>query len=401
MIIAGEPSGDLLGSELASALHEQFARAKLVPSPDYQPLHTSLAPIFFGAGGPAMARAGVKISLEMTNHSVVGLTGVLRAYPKFRRFFKLLYRLALEREPDVIICVDFSGFNRRFAHAIKAHVRSRLGPFNDWNPKIVQYVSPQVWASRESRAYQMAKDFDLLLSIIPFEKDWYAARVPKLRVEFVGHPVLDRYRNCGTNLSTQPELPACPKILLLPGSRESELFNHLPVMLGALSIIQSRIQNLRALMVLPNQRTMEQAKGFALPATLTVQIGNLAEVLANSTIAIASTGTVTSECAYFGVPTVALYKSSWFNYQIGKRIITVKYLALPNLLANEEIFPEFIQQNANSENIAGAALDLLQNENRRQAVKSKLSDVVKLLGAPGTNERAARAILQLLETDQA
>src|SRR5205823_1238085 len=111
--------------------------------------------------------------------------------------FRTLLQIAMDREPHVIICVDFSGFNRRFGHAVREYVRKHQGPFLNWAPKLIQYVSPQVWASRESRAYKMARDFDLLLTIFPFEKDWYATRVPNFRVKFVGHPLVDRYGDLG------------------------------------------------------------------------------------------------------------------------------------------------------------------------------------------------------------
>ena len=180
-----------------------------------------------------MAGAGVDLDFDMTQHSVVGISEVLRNYFKFRRLFNQLYRLALDREPDAIICVDFSDFNRRFARALKKYVRSRRDWFHDWAPKIIRYVSPQVWASREGRAYQMARDHDLLLSIIPFEKAWYAKRVPRLRVEFVGHPLLDRYASAQSRMRNA-RTSSSPSILLLPGSRPDELKRHLPVMLETL-----------------------------------------------------------------------------------------------------------------------------------------------------------------------
>src|SRR2546421_1543436 len=170
MLIAGEASGDLLAAELVQALRDELAEAEAVPTNDFQPLHTSLEPRFFGAGGPRMAAAGVELAIDLTALSIIGLSDAAKNYFKFRRIFQQLHHLALEREPDAIICVDFSGFNRRFAHAIKGYVRSRQDWFHDWAPKIIQYASPQVWASRSGRAYQMARDFDLLLSIIPFEK---------------------------------------------------------------------------------------------------------------------------------------------------------------------------------------------------------------------------------------
>jgi len=195
MIIAGESSGDVLAAELTRALRAEIAAAEAVPTNDYQPLYTSLEPRFFGAGGPCMAAAGVELAIEMTAHAVTGLSDVLRNLLKFRRIFLRLQVQARERLPDAIICVDYSGFNLRFARAIRRRQGRKGDWFYGWEPKIIQYISPQVWASREKRAYRMASVYDLVLTIFPFEKEWYAKRVPKLRVEFVGHPMLDRYRN--------------------------------------------------------------------------------------------------------------------------------------------------------------------------------------------------------------
>src|ERR1035438_10407126 len=186
MVIAGEASGDLLAAELVSALREE------IPS---STINLASSPVFFGAGGPRMAAAGVKLAFDMTQHAVIGMSDVLKNYFKFRQLFNQLLKLAIERKPDAIIGVDYGGFNLRFGHAVKEYVRNN--PFSKWNPKIIQFVSPQVWASRPGRANLMAANYDLLLSIFPFEKDWYAKRVPKLRVEFVGQPMVERFKSEG------------------------------------------------------------------------------------------------------------------------------------------------------------------------------------------------------------
>ena len=177
MVIAGEPSGDLLAAELVgelrAVLRDHGRDAK-----------------FFGAGGVQMQGAGIELVLDMTQYAVVGLIEVLRNFGKFRQLFRTLVDLAIERRPDLIICVDFSGFNRRFGHAVRKASRGS----SNWKPRIVQYVSPQVWASREGRARKMAHDFDLLLAIFPFEPAWYAQRVPAFKVEFVGHPIFERHK---------------------------------------------------------------------------------------------------------------------------------------------------------------------------------------------------------------
>ena len=171
MLIAGEASGDLLAAELVSAVREQIP---------FSTLHPPSSPVFFGAGGSRMAAAGVELAFDLTQHSVIGISDVLKNYFKFRRLFNQLLALAIERKPDAVIGVDYGGFNLRFGHAVREYTREN--PFANWNPKIIQFVSPQVWASRPGRANLLASDYDLLLGIFPFEKDWYAKRVPKLRV---------------------------------------------------------------------------------------------------------------------------------------------------------------------------------------------------------------------------
>lgn len=401
MVIAGEASGDTLAAELVRSLREELACFQSRPTTDTQPLFTSLEPRFYGAGGPRMAAAGVELAEDMTAHSVFGLVDVMRKYTHFRRLMRKLVRLAIQRQPDVIVCVDFSGFNRRFARAVKDHVRARAGTFDNWNPKIVQFVSPQVWASRPGRAQAMARDFDLVLSIFPFEKAWYAERVPCLKVEFVGHPMLDRYTKTEIGVACRAEQTAfassnAAQIVLLPGSRRREIQRHLPVMAEAAKrILAARAARFRV--VLPNDALADSARAMvqAIPE-VQVQIGGLAESLAQADVALASSGTVTMECAYFNVPTVVLYKLSWPEYQVGKRIVRVKFIAMPNLLANEAVFPEFIQHAATAENLANAALELLGDGARRGRVRAKLREIIGLLGQPGASRRAAREVVGLL-----
>jgi lipid-A-disaccharide synthase len=378
MLIAGEASGDLLAAELVSALREQSSI-----------LHPPSSPVFFGAGGTKMAAAGVELAFDLTQHSVIGISDVLKNILKFRRLFNQLLALAIERKPDVIIGVDYGGFNLRFGQAVKKYVREN--PFSKWDPKIVQFVSPQVWASRPGRADKLARDYDLLLSIFPFEKDWYAKRVPKLRVEFVGHPMVERMQKEELRMQKKS---AAPTVLLLPGSRKSELQRHLPPMLAALKTIQEKLPAARAKMVLPNPALVTLAKSLG-ATNLEIQIGELPWALAEADVALASTGTVTMECAFFGVPTVTLYKTSWLTYQIAKRIVTVKSLTMPNLLAGETVYPEFIQSEATPENLSRAALELLQDETRRTKIKSQLAKIIASLGEPGAAGRAAAAILGL------
>jgi lipid-A-disaccharide synthase len=374
MFIAGEASGDLLGSELVTALRDRRPPG----TPD---------PVFFGAGGPSMAGAGVEVLLDLTQLAVIGIWEVAVKYLQFRRVFHQLVDAAMERRPDVIVCVDFSGFNRRFGQAIRRRQRELPG----WNPQIVQFVSPQVWASRPGRALKMARDFNLLLSIFPFEKPWYAQHVPALRVEFVGHPMLDRYGATGLPARNESSTAAA-QVLLLPGSRTNELRRHLPLMAEAAQIIRSR-RTVEFSLVVPNESLRAVAAELARSIEgLKLQVGGLADALRQATLAVASTGTVTMECALFGVPTVTLYKTNWLTYEIARRIVTVKSLTMPNLLAGQTVYPEFIQHEASAERIAGAVLELLESPERREVIREKLKGMLQSLGGPGACARAAEII---------
>ena len=367
MVVAGDPSGDAIAADLVRDLAAALPGAR-----------------FIGAGGPKMAAAGVANSFDLTTDAVIGLSDVLRILPRFFRHKRQLARLAAEQKPELIVLVDFEFFNRFLSRAI----RRRASP--GWQPKIVKYVSPQVWASRPGRAAKMARDFDLLLCLFPFEKDWYARRVPALRVEFVGHPMFDRY-------AAPVRKPSqVPTVLLLPGSRRAELKRHLPVIVGAAQLIAAQ-QTARFSLVAPNHEMAGLARAFLAGAgpEIEIQIGRLEEALSEATVAIASTGTVTLECAWFGVPTVALYKTSLWTYWIARQMVTVDYLSMPNILANEPLFPEFIQGQATAPNIAAAALELLADPARRAQKQSKLARTIGALGGPGAARRACAAILKL------
>jgi lipid-A-disaccharide synthase len=383
MLIAGEASGDALGAELCLALKERLAASGEQAD-------------FFGAGGPKMSAAGARLALDLTEHAVVGIVEVLKNYRKFKRIFDRLLALAFEEKPDALILIDYPGFNLRFARAFQARLKKLSGSIPGFKPKVVFYVSPQIWAWHESRIHQMAADIDLLLTIFPFEKAWYAARKPDFRVKFVGHPIIDRH--AGAGISSAREDSKTRQVLFLPGNRARELKKHLKPMFEAAEILKQRCPELRFKMVLPAQALLDMAKSHpeALQASnrLSYQIGNLAQALSETSVAIASSGTVTMECAYFRVPTVVLYRTSSSTYFLGRRFIKVKYLAMPNLLADREIFPEFIQDDATGHNLADAALKFLDSPELRSATRSALDQVIKSLGEPGASGRAADFILQ-------
>ncbi|HWI57156.1 MAG TPA: hypothetical protein VNZ22_08010, partial [Bacillota bacterium] len=184
LLIAGDAESDRLAAELVTALRLGLTEAEMGYAEGAQPLHASLEPRFYGAGGPRMASAGVSLASDIAGGSGARsnpFLGLLR----FRRIFAKLYHLALEREPHVVIGIGFFGFNLRFARAIKRFVRHEQGTFHNWDPQFVQVVAPP-WATRPPRARQLSRDIDCLLSTDTSEEIWYAVHAPDLRVEFIG-----------------------------------------------------------------------------------------------------------------------------------------------------------------------------------------------------------------------
>ena len=399
MVVAGDPSGDANAAGLVRALAELIPSAQFQITPATQPLTTPLAPHFFGAGGPKMAAAGVELAFDLTAQAIIGVGGLLTKIPRFLRYRNELVRAAAERQPDLILLVDFGAFNSSLAGAIRRYVKRHAGPFFNWSPKIVQFTSPQVWGSRPGRARKIAARFDLLLSLFAFEKPWYAERVPQLPVEFVGNPLLDRYPESLRGGTGQAESTQPPLILLLPGSRRGEIKRHVPVMCRAAALIVAR-QKARFAMILPDEAMLALACGLVPPSSppIDLQVGGIGLALSSATMAITKSGTITVECACFQVPAVVMYRTDPFTYFAARASATVKYLSMPNLIANEEIYPEFIQGRATPANVAAAALDLLGSQSRRAEVRAKLAKVVQALGSPGATRRAAAAIVKLLET---
>lgn len=368
MFMAGEASGDTLAAELLAALQDELGQVQA-----------------FGAGGPKLESAGVKLSLDLTEHAVVGLWEAVRHYGKFKGFFDQLLDEALKRKPDAIICIDNPGFNLRFVRAIRQRSAG-----SDWQPRIIYYISPQLWAWHESRVHQIARDVDVLLSIFPFEQQWYAERAPGFPVEFVGHPLCDRYPDIQPR---DPEaLPRRPRLLLLPGSRAKELSRHLPVMVGAGSQLEAD-----PVIILPSESLAAQAR-LLVPevADWDLRVGGLHEALGEADLALASSGTVTLECAWFRVPTVVLYKTSWITYLLGRLFVKVNHIAMPNVLAGREVFPEFIQRQASAENLARAGRQFLEEPERRVALRHELDEIAVSLGGRGAAGRAAKVVAREL-----
>lgn len=384
MFISGEASGDGLAAELLHGIREECSQTECTIKA-------------FGAGGECLKEEGAEITVDLTKHAVVGIWEVLKHFKVLKQLFLLLLNQAIQQQPQIIVLVDYPGFNLRFAKALKKHVRAH--PELKWSPKIVQFISPQIWAWHESRIHQIARDMDMILSIFPFEKNWYAQRAPQLRVEYVGHPLMDRYKQYADQVAKRN--PAEPyHVLLLPGSREKELGRHLPVLAKVVPMIAQHVK-VEFRLVASNDSLISSIKNafVDVPSNIPIAIqqGGLAESLLWADAAIASSGTVTMECAYFQVPTVILYKTSFLTALLGHLFIHVKCIGMPNLLLNNKmVYPEFIQQDATPKKVSDAALRFLTQPDVRQNTQADLRKMLSTLGGEGACRRAAQQVLTLV-----
>ncbi len=358
MFIAGEASGDAHAAAVIKCLRADVPKS-----------------VVFGAGGPKMEAAGMELVLDLTEHAVVGLVEVLKNYGKFKRIFDQLLAEVERRRPSAVVLVDFPGFNLRFARAVKERFAGI---------KIIYYISPQLWAWHANRAKQIERDVELMLTIFPFEKDWYKQHAPKLRVEFVGHPMADRFAGNPKSEIRNPKL-----ILLLPGSREREVAKIFPIMAQMVEQMPAELKFVAA-------AVDEKTAAMVQHPRVEVKIGNAHDWMQWAALAITASGTATMECAFFGCPMVVVYKVNWLTYLVGRAVVTVNWLAMPNVIAGKEIVPEFIQHEAKPAVIAQAATELLRDAGKHGQMQRDLVAVVSSLGGPGASARAAELILQNL-----
>jgi len=241
----------------------------------------------------------------------------------------------------------------------------------------------------------MERDLDLLISILPFEQAWFRERTPRLRVDFVGHPLVGRHAAAvGAHRPGAARRSELPLIALLPGSRRGEIAHHLPVMLEAVQRIRAAT-NCRFKLIVASEDLAISVRRAMVGAPVDIVAGEVSAVLREADVALTKTGTITLELALFGVPAITFYKTNWPTYWAARLVVTVRWLSMPNLLAGEALYPEFVQHAATGAALANATLQLLQDRAHRQVVQLKLREVVSQLGQPGAPARAAKAILDL------
>jgi lipid-A-disaccharide synthase len=361
-MIAGEASGDLHGSNLIKEL------IKLEPAAQIRCW-----------GGEQMEAAGATVVKHYRDLAFMGFAEVIKNLPAILRNLKFCKQDIAQFAPDVLVLIDYPGFNLRIAKWAKAA-----------GFKVVYYISPQVWAWKESRVKLIRQVVDKMMVILPFEKDFFENKW-NYKVEFVGHPLAQVVQDY---LQQHPPQPATgkPVIALLPGSRRQEILVKLPVMLQA-SIAFPQYQFVVAKATsLPDDFYTPLLQAY--PQVTSVR-GETYNLLARSTAALVTSGTATLETALFGVPQVVCYKGSPISYAIAKRLITIKCISLVNLIMDRLVVKELIQHEMNPDNIKRELEAILHNEPYRQTMLADYRQLKQMLQQHGNaSEKAARLLFQ-------
>lgn len=371
MISCGEPSGDLYAGALAVEIRRRQPDAAI-----------------FGLGGQRLMAGGGELLADYRGLSVTGLVEAIRVLPKSLSTFNRLVEAARIEKPHALVLVDFPDFNFRLAAAVR-----KLGV------PIIYYISPQLWAWRQSRMKVMKRIVDLVLVIFPFEEQIYRdAGVP---VRFVGHPLVDLARAQEPRDSFLREVgldPERPIVALLPGSRPNEVERLLPVIRDGVAKISEQMPGVQFVIARApslDDRLFSRVKwNGARPVEV---LARTDDVLAIADVAITASGTATVQTALHGRPMVVVYRLSPLTYRFVRRILLVENVAMVNLIAGRRIVPELMQDDCTADNIAAETMSLLTHPERAETMRRGLEEVRARLGGPGASGRAAEAVLEIAE----
>ena len=362
-IIAGEASGDLHGSNLMKALLKEDSNADIR---------------FWG--GDLMQSVGGTLVKHYRELAFMGFAEVILNLKTILNNIKFCKSDIAKYNPDVIIFIDYPGFNMRIAKWAKER-----------GIKTHYYISPQIWAWKENRIKDIKRDFDKLYVILPFEKDFYEKK-HNFPVEFVGHPLIDAIHTRkiidGNQFRKENNLDEKPIIAILPGSRKQEISKMLSLMLSVVNDFQDYQ------FVIAGAPSQEYSfyQQFLKGKNIKFVANKTYDLLSNSHAALVTSGTATLETALFKVPEVVCYKGSWVSYQIAKRIITLKYISLVNLIMDEEVVTELIQNDCNPMKIKAELTKILE-ENNREKLLEKYDELEQKLGGIGASEKTAKLIV--------
>lgn len=365
LMIAGEASGDLHGAGVVRELKRRY------PDSD-----------IYGIGGDKMQSAGMQLIYHIREISVMGFWEVLKHLPIIRSVERAMMMIASVRKPDVVVLIDYPGFNLRFAQKIR-----HLGV------KIVYYISPQVWAWNPGRVKKMKGLIDKMLVVFPFEEEIY--KKEGIPVEFVGHPLLESLEEpLGRDeFCKRYDLdPTKPILGLFPGSRKQEVERIFPSMLGAARILYGADEVETVVGVAPVM-DMEYMKSF-LRDDFPVKLVHHAtyDTMSNSDAALVTSGTATLEAACYKTPMVVVYKTSWLTYLIGKFMVKIKNIGLVNIVAGKQVVPEYIQGKVKPFRLAVEAAAMIEDPARKHRIKQELAMIREKLGTKGASSRVADAI---------
>ncbi len=371
MILAGEASGDAHAAEFVELLK--------LEQPDLQ---------LSGMGGKAMKNAGVDVFFDSSIIAVVGLVEVLRHWGDIKRAMGIVKQQLDQTRPDLLVLVDYPEFNLKMAR----HAR-RLGI------KVLFYISPQVWAWRPKRIHKIGSLIDHMAVIFKFEKQYYEnAGIP---VSFVGHPLVDKVKAGANAQKTRANLGISPQekvVGLFPGSRQSEIARLLPLMFATARRMQAREPKLRFLLPVASSLDIDDLSRRSENSGLDIIISqeDIYDVISCCDAIATCSGTVTLEIALLNVPMCILYKMSWLSYLIMSRLITIPHIGLANIVADKAVVREFLQGNANPDNVSRELFELLENQVYREQVKDGLKRVSENLGVGDGARNMAQLVLSLL-----
>lgn len=369
-LVAGEHSGDTRGGELMEALREHRERWS-----------------FRGLGGPRMAKisgGGVRDWVEEA--AVVGIWEVLKRYSWFRARFEETKKEIEELDPDAVIFVDYPGFNLRLARALRE---------GGYRGRLIDYVSPQVWAWNRGRIPRLASWLDLMLCLFPFEKELFEEA--GLKTVWMGHPMVDQLEAARVEGERDPKL-----VGLFPGSREREVARLFPLMIDLVAHLHERYpgwmfeasaasSTLQVMM----QQMLASSGHESLPLRILERRGYV--LMQQAQCGVVASGTATLEATYYGMPYCLVYKVAWPTYLAGRALVDINHLGMANILAGREVVREFIQEEANVPMVGSFVESVMTDPIHRAELQRDLLDTAAKLGEGGAARIAANAIADLLE----
>ena len=370
-IVAGEPSGDILGDQLIKSLESKFN-----------------SPIFNGVGGERMQSNNFTSLFDMSDISIFGI------FPVLRKLFFLMNKIndvvkdISQKKPDIIILIDSPDFNHRVAKKVKKYLP---------NVPIVCYVAPTVWAWRQGRAKKMSEYFDYLLSVIPFEVNFFEKY--GLKTSYVGKPFIEKVKNINDiTFSEKYDLDKSKTIIFLPGSRKIEIERHSPVMVQAIDYLKDQNLNLNIL-IATGQKQLDQIRDYFTDIQIITDDYEKYSLFKKADFACAASGTVTLELGLTETPTIVIYKMDKLTWFFISKMVKVKFVSLVNLILGRESSKELLQDNFNKENLIDELSKLLSDEDSQKKQINDLKEFNAIMNKNIDNpsENASKIIKRLLE----